>query len=390
MIENQREAKHVAAFASPNQHRISGIHGRVCSAYAAAVTRNILAKLASDPAQESLVRYLHRAATELEPNVQAWRPEFGIASQLERMPGGLVAAAAQCALGMNAIGIEGDWCATLTSPQRFVFADHMLKVEGVVHSKTSADLVTISTTTAADNPSQRATYLQRDDRWIGDGEFVPSNIDAIHGVFPLVNYASANAGNLWPVEEEMPQSWNAEMPAKCLHSAMKFVEEVSSSYESWIRRAIRIVIPVGQTGLASNNGSNQSRPGVVSISFPHSPVSLGEVLVHESSHQHFYMFGMFVRYCNTTDKDMFYSAIKKTERPFLALLLAYHAVANMIFYHRAVLSAGKDNSGFCELRLKQWIPMAEEYESTFDSNRDKCSEIGNLLWTGLAENLALK
>ncbi len=96
-------------------------------------------------------------------------------------------------------------------------------------------------------------------------------------------------------------------------------------------------------------------PGVVSCSFPIGAAALAETFVHEASHQHLNIVRRLGPVVNRTDAGLYYSPLKGSARPIEAILVAYHAVANMLLFYRDCLSSGIEDSGYCERNYARHI-----------------------------------
>jgi HEXXH motif-containing protein len=89
---------------------------------------------------------------------------------------------------------------------------------------------------------------------------------------------------------------------------------------------------------------------------------IAELLVHECSHQHFYLLRRLGSMHDEADATLYYSPVRDMGRPLLYILLAYHAVANMLLFHRAALAAGAPDAGLHAGRtadLSAWLPALQ-------------------------------
>src|SRR4030095_1007542 len=93
--------------------------------------------------------------------------------------------------------------------------------------------------------------------------------------------------------------------------------------------------------------SDQDRPGTIGASLPASALSIGETLVHEASHQMANIRKRLGPLDDGSDDRGYFSPVKQTERPVDAILIAYHAFANVVLFYRACLASGVEDVAHC-------------------------------------------
>jgi HEXXH motif-containing protein len=138
-------------------------------------------------------------------------------------------------------------------------------------------------------------------------------------------------------------------------------------YASWVRRSVSAIMACGSTGELTYSQSMARRPGLVALSFPMSPLLLSEALVHEAAHQHFFLASRFFKYCENIKTSRCFSPIKRVERPLWSVLLAYHAVGNIVLYYAALLRNNYDPGGLSLSRLLYWRHMGAEFEDELNA-----------------------
>ncbi|MDQ2808224.1 MAG: hypothetical protein M3Z04_15125, partial [Chloroflexota bacterium] len=84
-----------------------------------------------------------------------------------------------------------------------------------------------------------------------------------------------------------------DLSAAALTDAIRRAFDLLSCYAGpylrWVENVICGIIPVRSEAGSYKSGTNEYRPGVISISFPCPDIVLGELLVHEATHQYFYL-----------------------------------------------------------------------------------------------------
>lgn len=169
-----------------------------------------------------------------------------------------------------------------------------------------------------------------------------------------------------------------------IQEAVTFISEAAPRYTSWATRLIRQVYVQGaRVGPVERKSgrSVQRRPGQIMTSAPR-PVPLqAETLIHESSHQHFYMMQLLATVSSRSGPDRtFISPLNGLPREITRYLLAYHVVANMIFFHNEALLQGQADAKIIEDRLRYLRPIGAEYLKTIASNQDLMTAEGIAFW----------
>jgi len=106
------------------------------------------------------------------------------------------------------------------------------------------------------------------------------------------------------------------------------------AYQDWVRLILGTVIVTPNVTGHSQSGSWDRAAGIVYFSRT-MPRQAVEALVHEAAHQYFYLGRWFSEYTNESAGSFFSPAVKK-ERPLWAILLSYHAFANVTIYYRQI------------------------------------------------------
>jgi HEXXH motif-containing protein len=127
-------------------------------------------------------------------------------------------------------------------------------------------------------------------------------------------------------------------------------------------------------------------PGVITASTSFDPLSLAEILVHEASHQYFYLLEQLGPVEDGTDTNLYFSPVRNTERPLRAILLAYHAFANMLLFYRAAGSSGAADARVCSSREKGIEKQVEGLRQTLRAT-PALTGYGRAIWEPLEARL---
>jgi HEXXH motif-containing protein len=162
------------------------------------------------------------------------------------------------------------------------------------------------------------------------------------------------------------------------------VERYSPGYAQWIDRAVRYIASTNSPKQGS--GSNVGYPGLVVMSNDHRPWALAEMLVHEASHQYFFMATLLGPVDDGSDLTHHYSPLVGRNRPIDKVLLSYHALGNMTLFFRDCISGGIEDGGYCLERLTTVTnQMAQVSEVLRDTSA--LTSVGKALWSPLADRV---
>jgi HEXXH motif-containing protein len=99
--------------------------------------------------------------------------------------------------------------------------------------------------------------------------------------------------------------------------------------KAWVELVIKGMVPVFASANRAEGGSASTLPGVIYCSFPNDVIEVVETLVHEASHQYFFLLERIEPIVLGLDKGSYYSPIKRLDRPIRTILLTYHAFFNV-------------------------------------------------------------
>jgi HEXXH motif-containing protein len=68
------------------------------------------------------------------------------------------------------------------------------------------------------------------------------------------------------------------------------------------------------------------------------------MLIHEASHQYFELLNKLGPTVDPGHTELYYSPVKKCDRPLHKILFAYHAFANVMLFYRGVAECGLADS----------------------------------------------
>ena len=157
-------------------------------------------------------------------------------------------------------------------------------------------------------------------------------------------------------------------------------------YLRWVDKVLRQVVPLEGGDNRLRSCSHTDFPGTVEISFPSRYISTAEMFVHEASHQYFHIIRRFDTVHDGSDKRLYYSPVKGEGRPIDAILLAFHAFANVVLFYRLCIDGGLDDDGYCKVNAERHLSELKVM-LTYLQSSNALTEVGTLLWKPLAAEL---
>ncbi len=170
---------------------------------------------------------------------------------------------------------------------------------------------------------------------------------------PLPHVGVERAGFWLPEQAPSDALWADASPGfsqapltsvvQTLREAIELIRTHASEYLPWVERAIRTVVPIASTKTLSVSRSARGEHGIIWASFPCSVLHAAEVLIHEASHQYYYMTEHGVWMTNLLNDDRNYlSPYVQKQRRIDRILFAYHAFANVLLFHRQCGDTGRN------------------------------------------------
>jgi HEXXH motif-containing protein len=286
-------------------------------------------------------------------------------------------AAATLLMQAGSAGVAGSWRANFAREATLRW-DHWLygnceRIE-VSNSGTSANIVV---SLGGHARGDRLSRAEPGSSWTGVGPEPLRFVDTDHGSVVVL---PARALNWTPCEqlrtplcEEIDES-----DYRPLVDSFGALESYSPPYYSWIARVVRGVALVDSPQNKLQSASQDECCGIIYLSNNHDPLLLGEMLVHEASHQYYFIATRHGSAVDPADDMQFYSPFARRLRPVERILLGFHAFANVYLYYESVLKSGSCRSAFC---IEQMAKIRRDLEIVTPLIRgtDKLTDIGNAL-----------
>lgn len=125
-----------------------------------------------------------------------------------------------------------------------------------------------------------------------------------------------------------------------LTRALELLKRHVPPYFEWVMRIIKRVTILHSEQNLLRSGSHQNQHGTIHISNNLRVLFVAEMLVHEASHQYLELLRKLGPTVDPTHDKLYYSPVKRCDRPLHKILLAYHAFANVMLFYRGVTERG--------------------------------------------------
>lgn len=390
----QSLVKYAPLFATPFSGSADAIATSLSLAYLAAVRQRVeqaLAENASCAPAIFRIDSLLRHST-----VHAWRPECGMAlAALQR--GSPYEAALQLGLAHVAVGHPVEIVMPLNTASRLFLEGHLWEVNARTCVIAKENTLTIET----NDGRQRARFYKDDGRWTLEITattlptmnwtplFEADVADVADGGYIVHSTAAMTEdGFAWPSHQDVlpglsqNQLKTSRIAAQDVRAAQQCVKEFAPNYAAWITRLRSgFLLCDNRSGEQLKSGSSLSQPGLICLSEGACPVMGGELIVHESSHQHLMLYDILMRLTNGGDENTYYSPLKGARRDIGRLLLAAHATANILLYFSEIQSNG--------VNIERYGRNIRFHRDNFEQMRGPISESNGLTSAGELFFLAL-
>ena len=159
--------------------------------------------------------------------------------------------------------------------------------------------------------------------------------------------------DMWPSGDE-----ELRILRLSLANTLAVLDEFQSGFPhiyDWAAHATRTIVPLmPRPDGRIRSGSLKEEVGAVFIDLCR-PVCFLESLVHESAHQHFYLYEQSSALVLADGGPSLYSPLKKTLRPLRGVFLAYHALACIAQFYSELMHA----RAFSEASLAQSLESVQ-------------------------------
>ncbi|HYI13417.1 MAG TPA: HEXXH motif-containing putative peptide modification protein [Thermoanaerobaculia bacterium] len=320
----------------------------------------------------------------------AWSPAFGRVAALAFTESAdadeICAAAVEFAWHLAAEGTIGRWSANVASPLTLRLGRFVLPPATSVTAEHVDGSIQFSLRLVGGTASDYR-FARQSSCWIPSERCGPFHSNE---EIESVTFLTQDAGSIYShayLDSQILPTDRLGIALGAHRRAMRLLDDCAPAYARWVRRLLRTTIPLETRTGGINSGSSREEPGVIHASIDCAVEGYSEMLVHEVTHQHFYVLARLGAVEDGSDKNLYYSPFKQTGRPIAMILLAYHAFANVVLLGRACRrSAQMMGSDYFERNEAFLLPQIEVLEQALQQTRG-LTPIGSALWEPLAEQL---
>lgn len=260
-------------------------------------------------------------------------------------------------------GVVGAWSATLSEERRLCWAECWLLPTASQISLACDEASAAVKLTAPNGSRSSAEFRRMGQRWAADG--VEQMIQL--GDSRRITFLSAQAVPRDMIFEddfhsifEFPQV-TSEL-VRPFSAALEIIGRGAPEYFGWVERVLRGILICRCQESRTRSSSWMHAPGVVLVSWSANPIEIAEMLVHECSHQYFYLLSRLGPVVDGSDTQHYYSPAVQRSRPLGKVLVGYHAFANILLFYRKLLRNGFAEDPYCksmEARLSAEVEILE-------------------------------
>jgi HEXXH motif-containing protein len=126
--------------------------------------------------------------------------------------------------------------------------------------------------------------------------------------------------------------------ARSVARALALIERADPGVSDWVQSVVREVSPLMSIPGSVGSTSSIWDFGSVGVTFGDGirDFLVAEMLVHEASHQQFFLAKTWGPLVNEQDKGGYYSPMVDSDRPIEKILLAYHVLVNLLAFYAAL------------------------------------------------------
>jgi hypothetical protein len=394
-LKLQNLEKNYAGFSCPQEGFNQGFARQLAVKFARKCLRSFVDRFEPElnGAGANLKPYLEAWLEADCPLEEAWSPFFGIIHEAFTLPPEasskeVLWRTGSLALYLTERGYEGNWTLNLTSPVKFRFANLLLpqcvRLEAhVADGQVKLELLEPSGNKVAIKPFKKDLYWHCNDSRI---QIMPGLILGGRPVY-LIPAAGAALPELAVIDERSSTiTKDMDHTVEQFQKALELISNNCPEYLEWIGRVVRVIAPVGLLEDSRCSGSHPYRPGQIYISVDDTPTFLAEAMIHEATHQYMFLLTRLGSLENGTDSKLYYSPVRRIERPIEAIALAYHAFGNVLLFYKSCKVVSPVDKAYLTAMEGEVEKQFSELEVALRSSTG-LSAIGRAIWEPLPAHL---
>lgn len=383
-----KNPEHIKNFCSPysiNNHNILNNHIGILAKSSFSTVIDKLIEMGDEKNESIIAFYENYLDADLPYAEQSYRAELGYGfsnvANHDNVLSDINVGLAQMALIANLMGYVNSWSCDFENAGMILILGETYFFNSRIECVSSKDKLKI----IIDNNEITEIYYDSDlKNWLFLNQknlFITLSGRALQVIF-----TNDDNKSIFVEDKENPISKdvNKDDAIKEIQRSMNYLEQQSPVYAEWVSKVLKQVVLIGQSDGKSFNRSSSSHPGTIFLSYPSaSPNDFPQIFVHESTHNYLHIVTCMMNIINNKDTKMYFSKIKRAERPLSAILATYHAFgnvqiflkecidnkANFLDYNNTEYDAYKDiltplhdylvnSNGFTEQGESLWQPLS--------------------------------
>jgi len=171
--------------------------------------------------------------------------------------------------------------------------------------------------------------------------------------------------------------------------ALELLRDFASPYLDWVDKITnKIIVFDSDSDSHIKSGSWEEAMSLYNLSVNHDVYIIAELLVHESSHQYFNLLKKIDDFAKPHE-SLYYSAAVDKDRPLWAILIAYHAFANIVLFYRMLIENKADWKEIIVEREKENMLLVNSLATHLVNNK-YLTDTGKTLFLSLHERITNK
>lgn len=301
----------------------------------------------------------------------AWNEVTGQAreSVVSQDSGTLVGDAAALGARLQGLAPFGDWAAKLPRARTLRWGDHLIEDVTRIEVSETGDMCRLRL------ERKHAESLHQFDRSTQTGQGplwrVVPRLD-INGVAIDVLLDEPALGGH---HADRRLQHRPDLAVAAFQPALEFAYTFAPSYLEWVVGVVSAIVPLALPTDRSVSASDARRPGTVAVCAGLDEANTFELLVHEASHQRFFILERICSVKVADDQRLMYSPLPGALRTVDRVVLAYHACVNIAACYETLERNGADVSWAGTDKQRRYRTRIRQMEATL-ANNPSLTEMG--------------
>ncbi|MET0646180.1 MAG: HEXXH motif-containing putative peptide modification protein [Pyrinomonadaceae bacterium] len=327
-----------------------------------------------------------------EPDFNAvWSPAVSTCFRATSLRNSSLArkAAAEVLLQAAAHGVQGGWEIEFAKPGLFLWDACLLPKCDYLSVNTVGE--TASVITRGAGAESRVLFRRASDeaaKWVGDGGESLASLSTEDGPVVFLPRGILNPSDLDGFHNDLTPAPEIISPVPAaVEGAFNLLKSSSPVYSKWVSRVIRRVAVAGSA--AKNYLQSGMVPRACGLAFMtdrQDVLSQAETLVHEASHNYFYLLSTLGTTVDPASDELYYSPFARVMRGLERVLSSYHAFANVYLFHRDCRDALPDYQQVCTERMSSILEDLRTVEECIKGSK-RLTPAGTVLVERLSREL---